>query len=181
MFKKINEKLENLFDHNSNAACHTQDSQKISQSKFQIESNIQGLENLSYIFSNEVNADNLSNLFSQLSSYFEIGFLLKLNPHSRKYHLKEVFTFSKKTTAPEISRAIELPALEIYKVVKTRARPFLNHFDMSHFDFDDKMFSYLIPISDSYTIVVVTQVAEPWAKLKVEALQKTLMKINFSL
>ena len=181
MFRKINAKLENLFDQNSQAARTSFDRPNRTPQPFQIESNIHGIENLSYIFSNEINGENLSNLFSQLSAYFEIGFLMKLNPHSKKYHLKEVFAFAKKMAAPEHSRAVSLPKVDLYRILKTRARPFLNHFEMSHFDYNDKMFSYLIPISSAFTIVVVTSVAEPWAKLKIEALQQTLMKINFSL
>lgn len=181
MFRKLNARLENLFDQNSQSTRIADDVPKARAQQFQTESEVHGLENLSYIFSNEINHDNLPNLFSQLSSYFELGFLLKLDPHSQKYHLKDVFGFSKKMIFPENSRAITLPKVEFYKILKTRARPFLQHFQMSHFDYDDKMFTYLIPISDNYTIVVATPVAEPWARIKIEALRNTLMKIHFSL
>jgi len=181
MFRKINAKLETLFDQNSQSPRIIHEAPKMPKNEFQNEGSVCALENLSYIFTGEINPEKLSNLFSQLSAYFEVGFLLQLNQHSRKFHLKDLFGYSKKMSLPENSRAIRLPKTELFRILNTKARPFLNHFEMGHFDPNNKMTAYLIPISLTYTIIVVSQDAEPWARLKIEALQNTLMKINFSL
>ena len=181
MFRKINAKLENLFDQNPQGLRIVHEAPKMPKIEFQTEGSVCALENLSYIFSGEITPEKLTNLFSQLSAYFEVGFLLQLNNHSRKFHLKDIFGYSKKMALPENSRAIRLPKSELFRILKTGARPFLNHFEMGHFDPNHKMTAYLIPISLTYTFVLVSQDAEPWAKLKIEALQNTLMKINFSL
>lgn len=181
MFKKINSKLENLFDQKSHTFYNIPENITEAQNGFQIVNNNHMLENLSYIFSNEINQDNLSHLFSQLSSYFEIGFLMNKKDKSSLYTVKEAFIFSKKIDAAENLKPIKLPTTEIYKILSTNARSFLNHFDMGNLDSGKKMISYLIPITETYTIVVITQTAEPWVQLKIESLQKTFMKINFSL
>ena len=181
MFRKINSKLENLFDQNSQGSRILHEVPNAARNEFQTENSVCAIENLSYIFTGEINTEKLTNLFSQLSAYFEVGFLMQLNPHSRKFHLKDLFSYSKKMAMPENSRALQLPKAELFRILKTRARPFLNHFEMGHFDPQNKMTSYLIPISANYIIVLVSPDAEPWARLKIEALQKSLMKIDFSL
>lgn len=181
MFRKINAKLENLFDQNSQNTRIVHEAPKMPKNEFQAQGSVRALENLSYIFTGEINREKLVNLFSQLSAYFEVGFLMQLNPHSHKFHLKDIFGYSKKMALPENSRAIRLPKSELFRILKTKARPFLNHFEMAHFDPNEKMTAYLIPISRTYTIVLISPDAEPWARLKIEALQTTLMKINFSL
>lgn len=181
MFKKINTKLERLFDQKPHAAGLSSQILIENQKNFQIIDNNHMLENLSYIFSNEIKPDNLSNLFYQLSSYFEIGFLMHKKEKPNLYIANEAFAFSKKIDAIENLKPIKLPTPVIYKILRSKARLFLNHFDLDHLDSCEKMSSYLIPISENYTVVIMTQTAEPWAKLKIEALRKTFMKINFSL
>ncbi len=180
MFRKLNSKLEKLFDQ-KNPSGPFNEGPKLIPPSFEMDGPLRSLENLSYVFSGELTQENLPNLFSQLSCYFEIGFLMRLDPNSRKHHLVDLFAFAKKIAPPESSRALRLPQVELYTILKTRARPFLRHFGMSHYDYDDKMFTYMIAISARDTIVVASRDAEPWAKLKIEALQNTLMKIDFSL
>ena len=181
MLNKINITLENLFDQKSEPLINSGQNFSADQSNFQIINNNKMLENLSYIFSNEINHNNLSNLFTQLSSYFEIGFLLQKNDNSNYYYVKEAFIFAKKINPIEISKPIKLPPAELYKILSTNACSILNHFGLSRLDTSAKMISYLIPIAENFTIVVLTKTAEPWAKLKLESLQKTFMKINFYL
>lgn len=181
MFKKINTKLENLFDQKHDTVYIGNKSIIETQQNFQITDNNHMLENLSYIFSNEINRDNLSNLFSQLSSYFEIGFLMHKKENPNLYIAKEAFAFAKKIESIENIKPIKLPTPEIYKILSSKAHMFLKHYDMGELDSSEKMISYLIPISETHAIVIVTQTAEPWARLKIESLHKTLMKINFSL
>lgn len=183
MFRKLNARLENLFDQKSQNIRHAipADNPKINPGSFQIESNLHGLENLSYVFSNDIDAKNLSNLFSQLSSYFEIGLLLQRNSGTEKHRLKDIFAYSKKVIVPETTKPIQLPEVTIYRTLKTRARSFLTVFGLAHYDRHDNMNAYVIAISESHTIVVVTPIAEPWARLRVETLQQTLMRIHFQL
>lgn len=181
MFKKINTKLENIFDQKAQAVYQSSQILTETQKNFQIVDNNHVLENLSFVFSNEINRDNLSNLFSQLSSYFEIGFLMHKKEKPNLYVVNEAFIFSKKIESIENLKPIKLPTPKIYKILSSKACLFLKHYNMGHLDSCDKMTSYLIPVSETYTIVMITQTAEPWAKLKIESLNKTLMKINFSL
>lgn len=180
MFKKINQKIEKLFDQNSAPSVTVQTLPDV-QNGFQIVNNNQMLENLSYIFSNEIDHISLSHLFSQLSSYFEIGFLLRKREEPNLYIVKDAFFFSKKIIEVKSFKPIKLPTPALFAILITKGAAFLNHFGMSKADSGKKMISYLIPISENYTVVVITPTAEPWAKLKVESLQKTFMKINFSL
>ena len=181
MFKKINQKLENLFDQLPQSAVSSEQNLIEAQKNFQITNNNNMLENLSYIFSNEIDHNNLANIFSQLSPHFEIGFLLKRDDKANAFRAKEAFVFFQKITAMENLKPIKLPNPGIYKILTTQAHSLLKHFGMENLDLGEKMMSYLIPIAHNYTIVVITQTAEPWAQLKIETLQKTFMKINFSL
>lgn len=183
MFNKINTQLENLFEQPSKTALKSEQGSAEMQSEMHIgfqPGNITLLENLSYIFSDVAEQTSLLNLFSQLSSYFEIGFLLK-NTDSNIYKVIGAFAFMQKLKTDEISKHIKLPNPGLYKILKTDAHQILNYFDMKDLNPQKKMLSYLIPLTDSYTIIVMTQTAEPWVGLKIEALQKTLMKINFYL
>lgn len=181
MFKKINNKIEKMFDQSSSFVVTSHNDLVSENNNVQFLNNTNLLENLSYIFSSEITPENLPQLFSQLSSYFEIGLLLKRHPNSTAYRTLNTFAFQQELTLPESVKNIKLPQSGIFKVLKTSAFGLLSHFNLNHLDPQKKMNSYLIPISIDYSIIVMTQVAEPWAGLKIEALQKTLMKINFSL
>lgn len=181
MFKKINTKLENLFDQPQSNLRNLDPIVTDVQSNFQLLDNNKMLENLSYIFSGEVNPKNLLNLFLQLSSYFEIGFLLQKSHDKDKHEVIASFVYGKKIDIAQGFKTLKLPNPGICKVVKTSAHQILNYFNIKNIDPEKKMMSYLTPVSTNYTFVVTTQIAEPWASLKIEALQKMLMKINFNL
>ena len=71
MIKKWNDKFEKIFE------TSTQDLALIeSQRTFMLDSNNSALENLSYIHTLSSNA-NITNVFSQLASFFEAGFLFE--------------------------------------------------------------------------------------------------------
>lgn len=189
MFKKINTKFENIFSptlpHLTDLDLNldpdlAQKSEQI-QDHFLINKDIKEIENLSYIFSYAIDQSALNNLFMQLSSYFEIGFLLQKNQKTQTSHVIDAFSFFQKIEATGNIKKIKLPDTEIYNILSTKASSLLNHFKMNSLDPDEKMVSYLIPISTNHFIIIMTQTAEPWARIKIETLQKTLMKINFSL
>ncbi len=190
MFKKFSTKLEKLFEKSAHASPYSEQYFAEMQDDFQIVYNNKILENLSYVFSNEINSDNLRNLFAQLSSYFEIGFLLKKSSKSPDkstiynvalYNVLSAFAFRQKINLSESLKPIKLPFPGLHKVLRTPALQILNRLGLKSLDPKEKMTSYLMPITDNCSIVVMTQIAEPWAKLKVETLHKTFLKINFSL
>ncbi|MEK6627952.1 MAG: hypothetical protein AABY53_04950 [Bdellovibrionota bacterium] len=185
MFKKINAKIEDLFDQpESNLQNTLKDLGPVAtsvQNNFQSLNNNKMLENLSYIFSSEVNSKNLTNLFLQLSSYFEIGFLLQKDQDKGSSAVIASFVFGKNIEIAEGFKTINLPNPGICNVVKSSAHQILTYFNIENLDPENKMMSYLIPLSTHHSIVVMTETAEPWANLKIESLQKMLMKINFNL
>ena len=190
MLKKINTKFEELLNTPNPSAICTEISnidspaeQTHPETQFCLlkETNANSLENLSYIFSNEINQDNLSNLFSQIACHFEIGLLLKKNNPLNTHKLIEVFVFSQKNEISVNTNEIKLPDIPVFTILRTTAQNILKHFEMNDLDVEQKMTSYLIPLTYNYSIIIITQTAEPWVRLKIESLQKTLMKINFIL
>lgn len=180
MLKKINSHLESLFDGSSEIAIVEE--KKISTKKdFQLVENHKLIENLSYVFTGEITAKNITNLFTQLSAYFEIGFLLKLNELTGQHRPIQAFAFQQNLTLPTSLRAIRLPESAIFTVLISNGNNMLRHFGLTNLDPQKKMNSYLIHLSDDYSFIFISAIAEPWASLRVETLQKTLMKINFSL
>ena len=117
----------------------------------------------------------------QLSSYFEIGFLFKSNQKTCDYKIQSAFVFAKKVTQISELNGVRLPKTSLFKILKTPAVPFLKKFNMKPLDKFEQMDAYMLPISENYSLVLITQMAEPWAELKISALQSTLMKINFNL
>lgn len=179
MLKKINSKIEDLFDQKSD----TLESHNINypDNEIQLIQNNKMLENLSYVFSSEVNSKNIANIFSQLSSYFEIGFLIKKNNTKNQYEVVQGFMYQQQLEETELLNLIQHPQAPLFHVLKTDGTGLLKHLGISSNKTSEKISSFLIPISTRYSLIFLTEIAEPWAGLKIETLQKTLMKINFSL
>jgi hypothetical protein len=76
-------------------------------------------------------------------------------------------------------KSLILPKPELFNVLSTNAQAFLNNLSLSHFDTEKKMSAFYIRISESQAILMMSSLAEPWLQLRIEALQKTLMKIPF--
>ena len=174
MFKKLNSKLENLFDENSAPHFLTDPGLISARKNFQPADNIHQLENLSYIFSEEVAAENLPHLFSQLCSHFEIGYMQSAGRQS-------ITLFGKPWPLVASTQLLKLPAVPLFKIFKTDGALVLSHFKISELDPAKKMQSFMVKIADGHYFVFLTATAEPWARLRIEALQNTLMKINFNL
>lgn len=185
MFKKINSKLENLFDGTQSPQFSTPEQKPTfdnSKKDFEIEDDISTLQNLSYAFSNEeLTLEKLPHLLSRLALYFEAGFLMQKASTTTQYKIASAFAYSKKIELQDSPRALRLPQIEFDKILKIKASNFLKHFNLDNLDPEKKMNCYLIPLSKKYYLVVATPLAEPWAQLRIETLQKTLLKINFSL
>jgi hypothetical protein len=181
MLKKMNSKLEALFEISPEVNTQAEYSLTETQKNFQFINSNQLLENLSYVFTEEITDTNIEHFFMQLSSYFEIGFLLKSPVKTCDYKLQSAFVFAKKVAQLSELNAVRLPKTSLFKILKTPAVPFLKKFNMQGLDKFKQMDAYMLPITENYSLVLITQMAEPWAELKISALQSTLMKINFNL
>lgn len=180
MFKKMNSKLEALFEQKPDAMAGPEYNLNEAQKNFQISNHNQLIENLSYVFEEDVTKENLVPLFQQLSPYFEIGFLMHKTTNL-DYKIQSAFVFAKTIHDLKEYRSIGLPKTSLFRILKTQAAPFLKKFNMQNLDPSQKMDAYLLPISETQSIVLITLMAEPWAGLKIQTLQNTLMKINFNL
>ena len=174
MFKKLNSKLENLFDENSAPHFLTDPGLIAARKNFQSVDNLQQLENLSYIFSEEVTSELLPNLFSQLCSHFEIGYM-------QAGIRQSVTLYGKPWPLVASTELLKLPEVPLFKIFKTDGALVLTHFKINELDPQGKMASFMVRINDGHYFVFLTSTAEPWARLRIEALQNTLMKINFNL
>ena len=181
MLKQLTRKLEHLFDHDSNLNLVQEPSLVEARRLFNLTENISHLENLSFIYNSEVDQKNIEALFSQISCYFELNFLLVKQKKTAKHKAAQSILYAKKINNLESWPALSLPAIPLFKVFKTSAYPLLKKFHLQDLDQDKKMSAYLLRLSSDCTLLLVTEVAEPWTKIKIESLQNTLMKINFNL
>jgi hypothetical protein len=189
MFKKITATLENLLDQETNQNFVNELGLQESRRKYLASENLNELENLSYAYSHEVNSENLNMLMDTLSCFFEMSFVFKkpllMNTTSLRrltdYRAEYVSLFGQKIISNHLQVPAKLPKADLYKVLKTKAHSFLRKFKLQDLDSDKKMSCYLIRISENVTLVFVTDMADPWAKVKIETLQQTLMRINFNL
>ncbi|MEQ1722569.1 MAG: hypothetical protein ABL930_05295 [Pseudobdellovibrio sp.] len=177
----MNSKLEALFEVTPEIAARAEYNLTDNQKNFQILNNNQLIENLSYVFTEEITSSNIEHFFMQLSSYFEIGFLLKSQPEACDFKIQSAFVFAKKMSQTNELKAVSLPKTNLFQVLKTPAIPLLKKFNMQSLDKFEQMDAYLLPLTSNYSLVLITQIAEPWAELKISTLQSTLMKINFTL
>ena len=180
MLKKLSIKIESLFDHDNHNSLAQEHLITEARHKFEITDNLAHLENLSYVFNFEVKDEDIENLFSQISCYFEINFLL-YKQSNKKYKPRASVLYGKKINTIESWPIVSLPQVPIFKVYKTNAHQLLKKFFLQELDPQNKMFCYLLKLSEECVLVLATQTAEPWAKLRIETLQNTLMKINFDL
>ena len=189
MFKKITATLENLLDQETNQNFVNELGLHEARKKYLASENLNELENLSYAYSNEVNSQNLTLLMDTLSCFFEMSFVFRKptalsSTTARRlseYQADYVCLFGQKITSTQVQIPAKLPKADLYKVLKTKAHSFLKKFKLQDLDAEKKMSCYLIRISDDVTFVFVNNMADPWAKVKIETLQQTLMRINFNL
>lgn len=183
MLKKLNTRLEHLFDDQHVVPTH-EISVKNEEIPFELVQNRKLLENLSYSFSHSVEPADLAKLFSQLSCFFPCGLLLKKVSGENRVYMLESFFVSGKIYPPReaVSNRIALPETTVFSVLSSPATNIITRFNLPISESRrQKMTCYSIKISDTYQIAVTSDSAEPWASLDIETLQKTLMKINFNL
>lgn len=172
MIKKWNDKLEKMFESTNQDLTLIENSQK-----FDLNPDNTYLENLSYIYTSSVESQNIEAIFSQLSPFFELGFLLEKQKNA--YTPTHTFAFGALSNLAERNLLLKLPKTDIFVIVRASATAMLKKLGFGFLNNDKKMSVFVIAISPNYSIVVATKLAEPWLKLRLESLQKTLMKINF--
>ena len=171
MNKKWNDTFEKIFE------SSTQDLTLLeSQKTFELNLENHSLENLSYIHS-QPDQINIVRIFSQLSSFFELGFLFQKQKNT--FAAIQGFAFSQNINLGEKNILINFPEIDLYSLFKTNASGILKKMNYGFINENKKMNAFVIKVSHQYSILVFTELAEPWLKLRLESLQKTLMKISF--
>lgn len=176
MIKNFNQKIEELFE----KPFDPQRAQSLEEikTKFILSEDNKQIENLSYVFASTVGKNEIPLLFSQLASFFEIGFLFE-KTHTRKFQALQMFAYSIQIKNLDGIGLMQLPEPKLFKVLCTSSASFLSKANLSMFGEDRKLDAYLIRVSKNETFVLMLSLADPWAQLRIEALQKTLMKIIF--
>lgn len=172
MIKKWNETLEKIFESNNQDLNLIESSQN-----FELNPDNSYLENLSYVYNNTVEKNNLPSLFSQLSPYFEIGFLLE--KQDRSHTTTHMFAYGNLIDLKKKSTTLSLPNSTVFTVLKTSAPAILKKMNMNFLNPQNKLNAFVISVSPQYSFLVFTKLADPWLKLRLESLQSTLMKIYF--
>lgn len=172
MIKKINDAVEKIFDQADQAV----DIEEIKKS-FALTADNKQLENISYIFSSSFKKDELVLLFTQLSSFFEIGFLFETGKNNKTAQPVQIFAYAKQLCQNDSISPIALPKPDLYKVLKTNSKNFLKKYNLNNLDSENKMSAFLIRVSSRYTLVLMSGLAEPWLQLRIESLKKTLMRL----
>ncbi len=175
MNKKWNNSFEKTFE--KIFETNTQDLTLLeSQQTFELNLENHSLENLSYIHS-QPNQIDIVKIFSQLSSFFELGFLFEKQKNN--FAAIQGFAFGQNISLGEKNILLNLPEINLYSLFKTNASSILKKMNFSFINKNKKMNAFVIKVSTQHSILVFTELAEPWLKLRLESLQKTLMKISF--
>lgn len=175
MLKKINNKLERIFDDNTFQLHEIENKNQNSKKETMILDDISLLENLSFIFSSEIKKEQLPALTEKISIFFEACFLLQKNLDGL-HCVTDSFYYTERI---KCDTKLKLPNGKICSILKTEANPLLKKMNLGIIDKNSKMQAYLMHLSDKTALIVFSQSAEPWARLKIEKLQETFYKINF--
>jgi hypothetical protein len=181
MFKQLTTKLEYLFENDTHFNLALEPSVADAKKNFVLTEDLPQLRNLSYVFNNEINSQNIESLFAQLACFFEINFLMAREKPESRFKVCLTTLFGKKINNLEGWPSMSLPEGKLYTVYRTGGHSLLKKFSLQDLDADKKMTAFLLPVTSRFTFVFLTKVAEPWSKVKIETLQDTLMKINFNL
>ncbi len=177
MMKNLTKKIEKLFDNPLEHKQHAISLDELRKSFTLADDNHQ-IVNLSYVFTQNLNKKDTALFFSQLSSFFEIGFFFE-KTNSYRYQATQMFAYSYQLKKLDGLPVIGLPNSELFKVLQTNSKNFLAKLKMSEYDEADRLSSFLIRISQNETLVLLSSLADPWAKVRLQALQNSLMKIHF--
>ena len=173
MMKKWNEKLERAFE-STNQDLSLMESRQT----FELNADNSSLENLSYIHSVLPEKESIHSVFTQLSPFFEVGFLFEKQKDSNL--AIDAFAFGQPIFLGSQNILLRLPRTKLFHIAKTPAPAILKKLNHSFVNPERKMTAFVVAISDTYSLLLGTEIAEPWLKVRLEVLQKTLMKIHFT-
>lgn len=137
---------------------------------FEYESNFKLLENAGYFKQAD---DNWDIYFSRLAPFFDFGILFHKNKLKTTIHHGEVYDCS----SSEIN--LKLPQSKPFNIFSTNAKYFLKKIKLDIFFDADKLSCHFVRLNEETCFVLFSQRAEPWNKLLIESLQKSV--INYSL
>lgn len=181
ILKKLNSKLEQLFDQDPHHNWLIEQGFLEAQKSFVPESTLNTLNHLSYVYNSEVNAENVHNFLTQLACHFDGALLLQAAPGESAFRVSRAILFGKPVSESIKWPLVKWPAFKLYQVYKTQATGLFKKLHLTALAENKKATAYLIKTSDTSLLIVFTTQAEPWAQLKMSSLQHTLMKINFNL
>ncbi len=181
MFKQLSSKIEYLFDNDLHFNLAQEPSVVEARKNFVLTENISHLKNLSYIYNGEINSQSIESLFAQLACFFEVNILATKSTQNNKFKICLTTLFGKKINNLEGWPSLSLPPGKLYSVYRTGGYALLKKLGLQDLDADKKMTAFLLPLTPNCTLILVTKVAEPWSRIKIETLQDTLMKINFNI
>lgn len=180
IFKKLNSKLEQLFDQDPHHNWLIEQGFLEAQKNFAPESTLNSLNHLSYVYHNEVSSENVQSFLTQLACHFEGVLLLQQRP-AGAFQVTHSILFGKTVSESIKWPEVKWPDFKLYQVYRTAANGLFKKLRLTALAENQKASAYLIKTGDSSLIIVFTTQAEPWARLKMTSLQHTLMKINFNL
>ncbi|MBC7752723.1 MAG: hypothetical protein H7Z71_00700 [Moraxellaceae bacterium] len=167
MSKSIIKKIEKLFEPEMIFEHFSFLSEK---SEFEIEDNFKLIENLGYFHDTN---PNWNLFFSRLAPFFEMGLLF----NDKK--LNDVFHNGKIHNCAESQIEMALPQSKIFNIYTTDAQAFLKKIKINSFFNGSKLNCHYVRVETGTAFVLFAKKAEPWNKLQIESLQKSL--INYSL
>lgn len=147
---------------------------------FEIEDNFKLIENIGYFgqstsSNSRILADtvNWTVYFSRLAPFFEFGLLFKNNALDQAFYTGQCHDCS----AANVK--MTLPTSNVFNVYKTDSKSFLKKIKIHTYFDTTKTVCHFVRVQSDVSFVLFSKKAEPWNKLLIESLQKSL--INYSL
>ncbi len=165
MEKNIFEKVENLFDQDD-----VQEHLKIyTNEKFNVEPNHQLLSNIQF---NE-SPEKWELFFTRLIPFFEMGLFIKNDS------VLKLFLNGHTADIPILKLIFKLPTSPYFNILRTPAVPLLRELKLENLIQSQKACGLLIRLDQNEYIVLFTEVADPWLRLRCENLQKSLIQHDY--
>ncbi len=172
MKNTLTQKIENLFEQSNLQTTPSPANITLDKLQLQYESmdNNSLLENISYL-ATTMNSplENWNLFFTRLIPFFEIGFLFSDSV------LKNQFLYGKEINCKNKMAQLKMPKSDLFQILKTDPKSFLIKFGLSNILFAEKMNCFYVRIEENINLVLISNKAEPWLKLKMDSLQKALI------
>lgn len=116
-------------------------------------------------------------LFSQLSAFFEMGLLFK-HAENKNSVMTQVFYRGETYDCKSAKTNLKLPNSDHFNVYKTSSNALLKKLKLDQFENIKDLSCMMVKVSDEYSYILFSKKADPWLRLLLENLQKTL--INYA-